>query len=369
MRSPGTNAKPEAIACRASRSATTRPSTSMRPVASAARPNSAPNRSERPAPTRPAKPTTSPGATSKLTPRTRPGTVRSVTRSAASSTLVRRAVESQRLELAPDHQVDQRPLVEVADRAVADDDAVAQDGDPARDGEDLVEAVRDEDDGHAVRCESANGGEEQLDLVVRERARRLVENEHARIRRERPRDLDELLHVRAQPPGRRVQAHVALERAQQRRRPLARRAPVDPEPRPRLARPEEDVLRHGKGRNERRLLRHRGDSGGERLCGVAEAHLAAVEQQAPLVGHELRRHDLRAASTCRSRSRRRARAPRPRGDRGWLRRVRAHRRNASASPRREGRESREQPTGVRRGADEAAPPQRVATAAARLPRS
>ena len=75
------------------------------------------------------------------------------------------------------------------------------------------------------------------------------------------------------------------------RSPL-RLAPVDAAPGARLARAEEDVLRHREVVDERALLRHGRDPGGEGARGVAEAGLAAVERDAALVGGHLRGDDL-----------------------------------------------------------------------------
>ena len=70
---------------------------------------------------------------------------------------------------------------------------IAQDGRAIAQLEHFFEAVAHEEDGHSAVASLADDGEESLDLVGGERGRRLVENEHARIDRERLRDFDQLL--------------------------------------------------------------------------------------------------------------------------------------------------------------------------------
>ncbi len=106
-----------------------------------------PSRSSRPEPVSPAIPTISPGATVSETPGDRAarqilylqdGRLRAMGR-------VRRALCARfRLlgcELLADEQVDDRVVVELDDRAAADEVAVAEDGEAVPDPEDLAEVV------------------------------------------------------------------------------------------------------------------------------------------------------------------------------------------------------------------------------------
>ena len=133
------------------------------------------------------------------------------------------------LELAAEHQLDQLRLVELRDRARADlspsrrtvnRSAIAN-----------TSFSRCETKTVATPCRASAGRrEERLHLVVGERARRLVEDEDARVGRERAGDLDHLLLVGPQPPDGRS-GRCRAERASASLRPTPRLAPVDEPPR------------------------------------------------------------------------------------------------------------------------------------------
>ena len=78
--------------------------------------------------------------------------------------------------LAGDH-ADQRVVVELAAPRVGDDLAVAERDDPVGQVDDLVEAVRDEDDAGAALGDAADRAEELGDLLAVQRGGGLVENE------------------------------------------------------------------------------------------------------------------------------------------------------------------------------------------------
>ena len=84
------------------------------------------------------------------------------------------------------------------DGVTAANPAVPHDHDAIGDGEDLGEAVRDEDDGDATRLERAHAIEQALQLVLGQRRRRLVENQEARLLGKRPSDDDELLRSKVE---------------------------------------------------------------------------------------------------------------------------------------------------------------------------
>src|SRR3546814_1739240 len=74
----------------------------------------------------------------------------------------------------------------------SDELALAQHGDAVGHRHDLVQLVRDEDDGEALRHHGLQGGEERLDLLRRKHGGRLVEDEDAGAAVERLQDLDAL---------------------------------------------------------------------------------------------------------------------------------------------------------------------------------
>src|SRR3546814_19243550 len=74
----------------------------------------------------------------------------------------------------------------------SDELALAQHGDAVGHRHDLVQLVRDEDDGEALLHHGLQGGEERLDLLRRKHGDRLVEDEEAGAAVERLQDLDAL---------------------------------------------------------------------------------------------------------------------------------------------------------------------------------
>ena len=82
-------------------------------------------------------------------------------------------------------------------RLRGDEPAVAQHGDGLADPVDLVEPVRDVDDGDAARVEALDEREQLIDLARRQRRRRLVHHQHRRrLTRSRGRErLGDLHHL------------------------------------------------------------------------------------------------------------------------------------------------------------------------------
>ena len=68
-------------------------------------------------------------------------------------------------------------------------------------------------DRHALGAQAADEPEERLDLVLGERARRLVEDQHASIDRERPGDLDHLLLIGPEPAHRHGRVEIEIQAA------------------------------------------------------------------------------------------------------------------------------------------------------------
>ena len=118
-------------------------------------------------------------------------------------------------------------MVSSARRGRDDVPAVAEDRGAVAEVEDLVEPVADEEDRDAARAQAADDREQPLDLVGRERRGRLVEDEHARLDRERLGDLDQLLVRHRQAADRRADVEADVELLEQRLGLAAHLAPVD----------------------------------------------------------------------------------------------------------------------------------------------
>ncbi len=162
--------------------------------------------------------------------------------------------------------------------------AVAHDRDPLAEREHLLEPVRDEEHGGAARAQRLGDAEQPLDLGGRERRRRLVHHDHARVRRQRLHDLDQLLVGDREPARQAVGIDAHAELLEERGRVAAHLAPVDPMPALERLRADEDVLRDAEVGEERRLLEDDRDPRLLRLLGAVEDHLLAVEQQPAALG-------------------------------------------------------------------------------------
>ena len=168
----------------------------------------------------------------------------------------------------------------------ADVAPVAEHGDAVGEREDLVEAVRDEDRRDALLPQPPDEAEERLDLVVGERARRLVEDQDARVDRERASDLDHLLLIGSQAPHGQGRVEIETETLQSSLRPgvSSRRQSIMPPPLCHSV-TEEDVLGDREFGREGRLLGHRRDALPQGVGRVSERSWPTVER-------DLRRHRL-----------------------------------------------------------------------------
>ena len=83
-------------------------------------------------------------------------------------------------DLVPDDAVDQIGVGDLVEAARPGELAVAQHGDLVAERAHLLEPVADEQHSVPLRAQAANGGEEQLRLVARQRGGRLVEDQHRR---------------------------------------------------------------------------------------------------------------------------------------------------------------------------------------------
>src|SRR5205814_6574823 len=140
---------------------------------------------------------------------------------------------------AADHSCDETAVVELAQRCGDNPLPVAKDGRRVADLVDLLEVVRDVEDGDAARLDTPNTVEEALDRAALERRGRLVEDQKARADRECARDLDDLLLLDRELRDGLVDVEVEAPLEQQPARLPAQLVPVD-EPLPAAA--EEDVL-------------------------------------------------------------------------------------------------------------------------------
>ena len=127
--------------------------------------------------------------------------------------------------------------------------SVAKHRDAVRDALELVDPVRDVDDSDAARLEPRDEAEQNLRLAIRQRSRRLIQDENPQVAAHRLGDLDKLLLAARQLRNRPVEIDVAFERAEQRlRSPASLISPKEPVDRRLLA--EDQVLqtRSGSGR-------------------------------------------------------------------------------------------------------------------------
>ena len=160
----------------------------------------------------------------------------------------------------PDHVPDEVGRGEVRRRRRDDVLAVAEDGRPVAQLEHLVEPVAHEQDRDPARAQVPDDREQPLDLVGRQRRGRLVEDQDARLDRQRLGDLDELLVGHRQAADGRADVEPDVELLEQGLRRPARGAPVeDPEPAGRGV-ADEHVLGDGQVREQARLLVDDGDA-------------------------------------------------------------------------------------------------------------
>ena len=192
------------------------------------------------------------------------------------------------------------PAIEGLDGA-----AVAQDGDGIGDLRDLVELVRDQDRGDALRLELEQQVQKRVAVLLVQACGRLVEDQELHLLGQRLGDLDELLLADAeigdQRLGRLAQAHhlEQLLRAREGQRPVDDAVFG-------LLVAEEDVLRDRQERHQGQFLVDDDDA---ELLAVGDAREAALLALVNGSRRNRSRADRRrsapsSASTCRRRSRR-----------------------------------------------------------------
>ena len=146
------------------------------------------------------------------------------------------------VDLASDHHADDLAGGQLAGVARADDAPVTENGHPIGDAADLVEEVRDIDDGVPGSLEAPDQGEEAFDVLLCKRAGGLVQDQHAAAHGQGPGDLDQLPVREAQLPDGRIRVQFRmLELPQRRQRPPPDLAGAEQSP-SRGLHAEEDVL-------------------------------------------------------------------------------------------------------------------------------
>src|SRR4030095_6387303 len=85
------------------------------------------------------------------------------------------------LERTPGDQLDELGVVDAGRLCRRDRTTVAEDGDPLREAEPLVQPVADEEHALSRSGVAAQRAQQQLDVGVRQRGRRLVEDEDAAV--------------------------------------------------------------------------------------------------------------------------------------------------------------------------------------------
>ncbi len=185
----------------------------------------------------------------------------------------------QLIEVAPDHAAHQVVLGHPVDRFTRDQRSVPQGGDPPADLEDLLQAVRDEQDGGALFAQGAYDTEEAGDLAAGQRGGRLVHDQDAGVERQGLGDLDDLLVGDRQTACGLLRVEVDAQAAHQILGRGVHPPVVDPaEGPPRLA-AHEDVLGDRQVREECGLLVDHRDAGVAGVRRAVERGRCAVEQQ------------------------------------------------------------------------------------------
>ncbi len=160
-------------------------------------------------------------------------------------------------DLAPNHQRDERVAREHVHRGGMHEAPVAQHGDAFRDAPQFFKPVRDIDQRDAARLQPRDLLEQQIDFARGGHCGGFVENQHAAVADQIPRDLHHLLMTDAQTADERIR----IDRVQpDLRHRVARvfREPLAVDPAERLVRQavQEQILRHRQGRQQVQLLHH-----------------------------------------------------------------------------------------------------------------
>jgi len=213
---------------------------------------------------------------------------------------VRRSRE-ELVHLAPGHHAHDLRARHLAGVTAADGAAVAQHREAAGDLLHLFEHVRDVEHTQPARLEPPDGREQPPHIVFRQAARRLVEDEDARVGLgEGASDLDQLLHGHRKRSGAGVDRDLPPIQLGQRRAGGPVHAGPPDEASARRLHAEQDVLGHGQVGRERELLVHHRHAAAARVHRVAGLIRRALEAHRPGVGHQRARQDLHQRALARA---------------------------------------------------------------------
>ena len=186
----------------------------------------------------------------------------------------RRLVDDE-LHGAADHHVRQLLLVRVAGVDRADALTLAQDGHAVSHGHDLIELVRDEEDGLALARKLLHRGHELVDLLRGEHGGRLVEDENLIVAVEHLEDLDALLHADGDVLDLGIEVDLQAVFFRELLDLFARFLALD-ETELRRLRAEDDVVEHGEHVDELEVLVHHADAERGGIIGVVDLDGLAV---------------------------------------------------------------------------------------------
>src|SRR5918992_1616478 len=187
----------------------------------------------------------------------------------------RRLLREELPEVPAHHVADQSAGIELGRRSRDDMGAVAQHRDRVREGEDLLEPVRDEEDGHAALPEVLDDAEQLLGLARGEGRGGLVHDHHARVHRQCLGDLHQLLVGDGQALHRRAGIERDAELAHELSHLAIHLLPRDAARAVERLAPHEHVFRHVEVGEQRRLLVDHGDAAPASVARSVQLHVLA----------------------------------------------------------------------------------------------
>ena len=187
------------------------------------------------------------------------------------------------LEPATNHHFDERRSIHLGDRTRGDVPSIAQDRDRVAQPEDLLEPVADVDARHATVAQPADKRIQTLGFVLRQAARRLIEDDEARALADRRRDLQHLLLTDGQRANRARHVERGVDRRQHRFRAASHLAPGNKTSRRRQA-AQAEILGDRQVLAERELLVDHRDARLERIGRAVKADRFAADDDAAFVG-------------------------------------------------------------------------------------
>ncbi len=187
----------------------------------------------------------------------------------------------------PGHGADEIINRKAAAPARCCDAAIAQYRAAIGDRHDLVELMRDIDDGRALRAHARQHGEQPRDFMLLEGGGRLVENEDAALPVERPADGDQLALGERERSHRAIDVGRKIELCQDCARVGAHAGAVDQGERPKLADrqiAERNIFSNRERRHKPQFLRDRDDASRDCIMRAREVAGYAVHLDLPAIG-------------------------------------------------------------------------------------